>query len=85
MCRACRLEPDPERQPVVVAHLGLHAHHCSECGLLRTCYADPCAYRGRGDNARDSRHAGALAPWVCFICEDFETERLNAALSETAA
>jgi hypothetical protein len=60
MCRACRLEPDPERKPVAVAHLGLHAHTCSECGKLRTCYANPCVARGRGDDKG----------WVCFVCVD---------------
>ena len=64
MCRACRLEPDPERQPVVVAHLGLHAHHCSECGKLRTCYMDPCRFRGRFQ-----RRAGDKQ-FVCFVCID---------------
>lgn len=68
MCKACRLEPDTEHQPVQVAHLGLHAHTCSECGLLRTCYQNPCATRARGDNVRDSRQV--LTPWICFVCRD---------------
>jgi hypothetical protein len=73
MCKACRVEPDPERKPVEVARLGLHAHTCSECGKLRTCYQDPCPARARGDNARDPRQV--LPTWICFVCVDAaETE-----------
>lgn len=64
MCVACRLEPNPEQKPVEVAHLGLHAHTCSECGKLRTCYVNPCAFRGRYlRRATDPQ-------FVCFVCVD---------------
>jgi|HubBroStandDraft_4_1064222.scaffolds.fasta_scaffold02675_2 hypothetical protein len=33
------------RLPVKIAHLGLHAHTCTECLKLRTCYVKPCVTR----------------------------------------
>jgi hypothetical protein len=77
MCRACRLEPDPEQRPVVVAHLGLHAHTCCECGKLRTCYQNPCVFRGRLLRRASDPH------FVCFVCVD--AAKAEAAAREKAA
>jgi hypothetical protein len=40
-----------------VAPSTLHAHTCSECFKLRTCYVQPCPAR---------HNPGVL--WICFEC-----------------
>jgi hypothetical protein len=47
MCQGCRTEPiDYTKKPVEVAHLGLHAHQCTDCRHFFSCYQDPCRLRG---------------------------------------
>ena len=66
MCKSCRdvTLPAIASKPVVVANLGLHSHTCHECGLERTCYADPCEFRGRQLRRATDKHV------VCFVCKD---------------
>jgi hypothetical protein len=54
-----------ERQPVVVARLGLHSHTCTECGRECACYREPCAARGR------ATHPGDRRQWLCAPCREF--------------
>jgi len=77
MCKALREVPlTPEQmQPVVVAHLGLHSHTCSQCGHDRACYAAPCRFRGR------ATHGGDRRTWICGLCA--EQNARAAATAET--
>jgi hypothetical protein len=61
----------------------LHAHDCSECGLLRGCVQDPCEFRGRYTRRSDDKQ------FVCFVCVDRlaiarENERLAKENEKTA-
>lgn len=65
MCKALRDVPlTPEQmQPVVVAHLGLHSHTCSECGRECACYQVPC--ESRGPITKDTPRV-----WRCGFCKE---------------